>query len=402
MKTTITSFLLIWVCLGIQAQNLVPNPGFETYSACPAGASQITNATGWNYSRNVGDYLNSCSSNTFADTPTNYFGFQVPVSGQGYIGGLMYGSFINSYLADVREYFYVQLTTPLTIGTTYYVSFKVSLADNSEYAVNNIGAQFVSSYDANFPINNTAHVYTTNVVSNKTNWVTISGTFVPSVAYTGLMLGNFFTDANTTATFVGSGTDIGYNAYYYFDDIYVSTTPLLDITLTAFSAENAGTQNILHWKSESEDAGDYYEVERSQDARSFTKIATIEGEYNTGGSYQLIDKFPFTGINYYRLKMISQDGSYSYSKVVNAQVEKGGFVLDAYPNPVNDELTVQISEVSQGNAIVTIMDAAGNVVRRVPINGNTASIGMGDLPAGYYSLHYADDMVSKNVKVIKN
>lgn len=402
MKKTILIAILCWAYIAVQSQNLVPNSSFETYSACPTSSSQIENATGWKYSRNFGDYLNSCATSIYADAPTNYFGFQQPATGQAYVGGLQYGSFSSGYISDLREFFYIPLTSPLNIGTTYYVSFKVSLADNSEYAVNNIGAQFVNAYNTNFPINNTAHVYSTSVISDKTDWVTISGTFVPTMSYSGLMLGNFFDDANTTVTFVGSSTNIGYNAYYFFDNIYVATTPLLAITLTEISAKNVGSQNILSWKTESEDAGDYFEVERSQDARSFTKIATLEGEYKTGGSYQLTDDEPTSGINYYRLKMVSNDGSYTYSKVVDAEVGKGDFVLAAFPNPVNDELTVQVREAAQGTAMITVMDAAGRVVRSTIVEGSTASIHMGDLPAGYYSLHYEDGKYSENIKVIKN
>lgn len=401
MKKAILAFILSWAYFGIQSQNLVPNSSFETYSACPDGSSDIENATGWKFSRNQGEYLNSCATSIYADAPTNYFGFQEPATGQAYVGGLQFGGFTPTYLADLREYFYIPLTTPLTAGTTYYVSFKVSLADNSEYAVNNIGAQFVNAYNANFPINNTADVYSAAVISDKTNWVTISGTFVPSISYSALLLGNFFNDVNTTAIFVGSSTDIGYNAYYFFDDIYVATTPFLAITLTDISAENAGSQNILSWETESEDAGDYFEVERSQDARTFTKIANIEGLYKTGGNYQLTDDEPSTGINYYRLKMVSNDGSYTYSKVVNAEIGKGNFVLEAFPNPVNDVLTVQVREAAVGTATLTVMDAAGRVVRSTILNGSAASIQMGDLPAGYYSLHYEDGKYSENIKVIK-
>ena len=245
MKTTLLTLLLLQVFSSLSAQNLINNYSFETYSSCPNGSSQITFATDWNFSRNLGEYLNSCSSSIYADVPTNYFGFQEASSGQGYVGGLMYGSFASAYIADLREFFYVPLNTPLTVGTTYYVSFKVNLADNSEYAVNNIGAQFVSAYNNNFPINNTAHVYTTSVVSDKTNWTTISGSFVPTMAYNAVMFGNFFTDANTTATFVGSSTDIGYNAYYFFDDVYVGTTPVppcyfAPVTDASFAYANDG------------------------------------------------------------------------------------------------------------------------------------------------------------------
>ncbi len=402
MRTTILTFLLLRACFGLQGQNLVANYSFETYSTCPTTAGQITNATGWDYSRNAGEYLNSCSASTFADVPTNYFGFQEAATGQAYAGGIMYGSFASSYIADLREFFYVPLSTPLTIGATYYVSFKVSLADNAEYAINNLGAQFVTSYNSNFPINNMAHVYTTSVVSDKTDWVEISGSFVPTVAYNAVLFGNFFTDANITVDFVGSSVDIGYNAYYFFDDVYVSTTPLaLAIELAALSAKNAGPQNILNWKTVSEDAGDYFEVERSTDAHRFSKIATVAGKYQTGGSYQLTDEYPAPGINYYRLKMMSPDGKYSYSKIVNTRAKEGIFVLEAYPNPVGDLLTLRVGRAAQGTAMLTIMDAAGKIVRSLPLNGSTASIDMQGLAAGYYMLHYQDDAISENTKIIK-
>lgn len=402
MKTTILTVLLLWVCILVMGQNLVPNPSYEMYTSCPTTASQITYATGWHYSRNAGEYLNSCSSSVFADVPTNYFGFQEAATGEGYVGGLQYGSFLSTYVADVREYFYVVLTSPLEIGTTYYVSFKVSLADHSEYAINNLGLQFITAYDANFPLNNMAHVYTTDVVSDKTNWVTVTGTFVPTVAYSRLLLGNFFDDANTTVTFVGSGMDIGYNAYYFFDDIYVATTPFLAISLTAFSAQNTGGQNLLQWETESEDAGDSFEVERSTDARTFTLMEKVEGAYPTGGHYQLKDSYPADGINYYRLKMISLDGSYTYSKIVHAEVSTDRFMLDAYPNPVHDVLNVRFSEVTDGAATLTITNATGKTVHRQPLSGNTASIPMGNLPAGTYTLHYTDDQVSENIRFIRN
>jgi len=393
--------MLFCGCFSMQGQNLVPNQSFETYSPCPTSSGQIAYATGWLHSRSTLEYLNSCSSSTYADAPTNYFGYQTAATGQAYAGGLQYGSFAGTYIADIREYLYIQLTTPLTIGTTYYVAFKVSLADNSEYAINNIGAQFTMSYNNNAPINNTAHVYTTNVISNKTNWTTIIGSFIPTSAYTGVMFGNFFTDANTTVSFVGSATDIGYNAYYLFDDMYVGTVIPLDIKLGDISARNTGTQNLINWKSLAEDDGDHFEVERSMDGSSFSKIATIDGKYKTGGSYQFTDEHPATGINHYRLKMISKNGNYKYSKIVNAQVKEGSFVMETYPNPVADLLTVRISGVTHGAAKVSIMDVSGKLVYSVPFTGNKISIPMQELATGYYLLHYQDDVISEIKKIIK-
>lgn len=393
--------LMFFICFKMQGQNLVPNFSFETYSTCPTSASQLTYATGWSNSRNSCEYLNSCSGSIYADVPTNYFGFQVPATGQAYAGALQYGSFSSSYLADLREYLYVPLTTPLTIGTTYYVSFKVCLADNSKYAINNIGAQFTTSYNSNFPINNMAHVYNTSVISDKTQWTTIIGSFIPATAYTAVMLGNFFTDASCAPVFVGTATDIGYNAYYFFDDVYVGLTIPLDIKMGEISARNAGTHNMVNWTSLAEDDGDYFEIERSMDGQSYVKIATIAGRYKTGGNYQFKDERPATGINYYRLKIITKNGNSSYSKVVNLRVKEGSFVLETYPNPVTNLLTVTSSGMVHGAARLSIMDASGKLVRSLPHTGSKTVIPIQGLAAGYYLLHYQDDVTNENRKIVK-
>ena len=47
----------------LQSQNLVPNPSFETYTACPTAGSQIYYANPWTGpTTNSTGYYNSCSS----------------------------------------------------------------------------------------------------------------------------------------------------------------------------------------------------------------------------------------------------------------------------------------------------------------------------------------------------
>src|ERR1043166_7746227 len=72
--------------------NLVPNPGFENYSACPSSASQICSAAPWFQPTTDGtsDFFHTCAlpniPAVFAGVPDNLYGSQVPHSGQGYAG----------------------------------------------------------------------------------------------------------------------------------------------------------------------------------------------------------------------------------------------------------------------------------------------------------------------------
>ncbi|MBK8471730.1 MAG: hypothetical protein IPL33_05825 [Sphingobacteriales bacterium] len=65
------------------AQNLVPNPGFDTPVLCPTGAGQISNAAGWSSATDgSADYYDACGSAAYA-TPANIAGSQAPCKRDG-------------------------------------------------------------------------------------------------------------------------------------------------------------------------------------------------------------------------------------------------------------------------------------------------------------------------------
>jgi hypothetical protein len=349
------------------SQNLVNNYSLENYSSCPNGASAIPQAISWNAAKNSPEYLHSCSSGIYSDTPTNYFGYQVPAHGQAYGGGLFYGSFLSSYLADLREYFYVTLSSPMVVGQTYYVQFKINLVDNSPYAINRAGVQFVTTYNSNYPFQNNAHVYTNTVISDKTNWTTVFGTFVPTVAYTALNIGNFFTDANCTVQFVGTSVAIGYHSYCFIDECYVSTVPpvVLNVKWNRAEVEVAGNIANLTWDFEGEDV-DFYQLEHSDDGHDFAegqKIKAIDGQQAYAQKDTLHSHMP---TSFYRIRAIMKDGNTHLSQVIEAKrFEAGIDFLIAYPSPVKQDelLTVEYNSTTGQAAEVQIIGIDGRLVR---------------------------------------
>src|SRR5438132_589517 len=99
------------------AQNLVPNWSFEVYSSCPNGFGQAPKATGWYNSEidhyhiaNYGtDYMNSCGTANF-QTPSNAWGYQIPVTGQAYQA---LAPMSRSIGVNYRENIYSHLTKPM-------------------------------------------------------------------------------------------------------------------------------------------------------------------------------------------------------------------------------------------------------------------------------------------------
>jgi hypothetical protein len=214
-------FLLV-VAGPVSAQNLAPNPGFEIYTACPNNNSQVTFAPPWNApTTGTPDYLQACSTDPNYSAPNSIFGNQTPHTGNAYMGLLAHYK-SSSQNTNVREYIQAPLLSPLAAGQSYTVSFYVSLADNSKWAVDSMGAYFSVGPVAqsnNFAIAASPQVSNQGgVISDKTNWVLIQGTFTANGGETHLIIGNFKDDANTTITALTGTLEYG---YYFIDDVSV-------------------------------------------------------------------------------------------------------------------------------------------------------------------------------------
>jgi hypothetical protein len=92
----------------------------------------------------------------------------------------------------------------------------------------------------------------------------------------------------------------------------------LPIELLEFSARPNGNQVDVSWSTASEINNERFEVERSSNAQSFTKIATLAGAGNSNTILNYIsrDQQPLNGVSYYRLKQIDYNGSFEYSEIV--------------------------------------------------------------------------------------
>ena len=225
------------ICLHIftcAAQNLVGNPSFEEYSSCPNNTSQVYKSTGWNTYSATPDYFHSCGA-TNSSVPNNSVGFQCGSTGISYCGMHSYHWFNSDY----REFIGRQLDDTLIVNQKYYVSFKVVLAEGANCASDNLGVLFSTKpkqidtlpNDTNWgPTNNFTHFFTDSIISDTASWVTVFGSFVSDSNYTFLTVGNFFNDANTSwYTFDSSSFCL---AYYYIDDICVSTDSLTCADIT--------------------------------------------------------------------------------------------------------------------------------------------------------------------------
>ena len=214
------------------SSNLVPNPSFESYTNCPDSAgSELDYAAPW-YPPTDGtpDYYNACAPLVSGfSVPSNWTGFQNAFSGQAYAGGYVYapggGNATNSY----REYLQTPLLAPLVAGQSYTVTFYVSRSDIFAYAIAELGAYFSVGPVTNYigggyvlPVTPQVENPSANLLASTNVWMLVQGTFTAAGGEDHLTLGNFRSDANTTAV-LGSGPYAN-EAYYYYDQVSVVAT----------------------------------------------------------------------------------------------------------------------------------------------------------------------------------
>lgn len=229
-------FLWLFCLVPIFAQNLIKNPSFEMFSDCPKKLGNFdVDVDNWSTpTEGSTDYFNVCSEAMGA--PKNFNGSQPADFGDGYAGLYFYAP------QDYREYLQAELNAPLLKDKTYRVSFYVSLAERSDYAVKEFGILF-SKDKIEIPIKNelskkhlykeTANKYTfmevgySNFYSDTKDWIQVYTQFTAKGDERFMTLGNFKNNARTRLFKTKKSAQQG--AYYYIDMVTVEP---LEKTLT--------------------------------------------------------------------------------------------------------------------------------------------------------------------------
>jgi hypothetical protein len=187
---------------------------------------------------------------------------------------------------------------------------------------------------------------------------------------------------------------------YYVDNIYFHAATTLPVTLTDFVAEAASNGVVLNWKTASEEKFNGFEVEHRTDNSDFKAIngAFISGGKNT---YSYTHNSPVNGNNYYRLKMVDQDGTFEYSdiEVVQYGLANTDVKIQCYPNPVTEQLNIGFNASTAGEAIISLQDLQGRTISQTKVNAasgdNQAVINTSSLNKGVYLVS-----ISLNGKVL--
>ncbi|MBT9392654.1 T9SS type A sorting domain-containing protein [Hymenobacter sp. NST-14] len=174
----------------------------------------------------------------------------------------------------------------------------------------------------------------------------------------------------------------------------------LPVTLVAFTARVKGSQVALNWNTAAELNNKHFEVQRSQDGKSFETILTTPGKgtTNSASSYSEVDRRPLSGVSYYRLKQVDLDGTFAYSGIETVNFLSNGELV-MYPNPVEEQLTIQVAGSTEGLQ-VRITDLTGRVISTQALTAD-GKLNMADLKAGTYLVTVGRGDTSVTRRIVK-
>ncbi|MCH7677002.1 T9SS type A sorting domain-containing protein, partial [candidate division KSB1 bacterium] len=159
----------------------------------------------------------------------------------------------------------------------------------------------------------------------------------------------------------------------FLDDIAAASTTdgilnnAVPVELASFSAQVAESSVKLIWTTTSETNNFGFDIEKSVDRYSFSKIAFVAGKgtISIPQSYVFIDKKVGLGTFYYRLKQIDTDGSFQYSEILKVETNapKSFALYQNHPNPFNPETIIRYQFPQESEVGLTIYNLKGQEIR---------------------------------------
>lgn len=266
--------LLTGFPLAGKSQNLVANSSFEITTAPPSTAGQFNLVMSWGVVTNAltpdlyykaFNFSGGAPCNNVS-IPFNATGYCEERTNRNYYAGLRFDLTNNS-----RSYIYSNLPVPITAGKTYRVQFFTQLADSSRFACNGIGALLTAGIPAatgNGLINLPATIMAPEPITDRNNWVLVTGLFTATSTLNYITIGLFMDDTDPLLQKVDSGvrnsgcTGIDNGAYYLIDDVQVTEiVPYVNIEGDTIVCPNEATvltadSNVPFWWSSSDDPND--------------------------------------------------------------------------------------------------------------------------------------------------
>ena len=186
-----------------------------------------------------------------------------------------------------------------------------------------------------------------------------------------------------------------------------NTSKLLPVKLNNFQGSKNKTNVQLQWTVGVNEDANTFEVERSNDGKSFSTAALMLGTEKSGNETYNYSELNEDAKVYYRLKMVDKSDVQTYSKILVFNSNgKNTKTLDIIGNSVNDKLTISFQADASNTSELRILDMNGKMIAKQTIKAskgnNLASISLpSTIMTGMYIASLSSENVNSTAKFIK-
>ncbi len=373
----------------------------DSYSQSGTAGKPFTSLTQAASVTSAGIYYFNLGGTTFNTYVNNAGWVQVAIDFGGKSGNLPTGTSLNtttrgilssSVLAKLTEAFIVRISS--SSGSIDITSTNATIVSRLLHNTTLHQGKNDTTISKSWVGTGASHMGGTSKVS----CITSSGNTLPQniIHPCGDNTGNHWIPSIGMHTELASGPEIPSTVYF---QLWVRSSAILPVKLLSFNAGILSNKQIsLDWATATEFNNNYFTIERSINGSNWEAVTVIKGAGNSVNElkYNTIDKTPYAGVSYYRLKQTDIDGKIFYSQVRKIQLQENiGTVITAFPNPTYDKSLIkgntELGPIHIFNLLGEDISSRVKIIRKDKMH---AEIYLGPLKTGIY-------IVAANSKVLK-
>jgi hypothetical protein len=178
----------------------------------------------------------------------------------------------------------------------------------------------------------------------------------------------------------------------------------LPLTLISFFGERDAQRNVLQWKLADDWQVSYIAIEKSANGVDYKTVGRIAGVTDYRNQYRFIDHSPYTGRNFYRLRITDQYDKVTYSRVLLMK-DQYSTAARVYPNPAASEATLYYEATEPANSNLSICQYDGRIVFTLPIQlakgANFIHLNLQGLINGFYFIRVGSSTGRIKLMILK-
>jgi hypothetical protein len=179
----------------------------------------------------------------------------------------------------------------------------------------------------------------------------------------------------------------------------------LPITLLSFTAKPHTPQSVqLDWITSSEENNAYFSIEHSTNGRTFESIDMVEGALNSVEMqyYNYVHKDAVSGNNYYRLRQVDTDGTFSFSPIEVVRLASD-IQVEVRPTLAESVVAIAVADAFDYDVEVEVIDVFGRTVIAQTLGRGDVQVelSVSNLQKGHYFVRVHNGAESRVARFIK-